>query len=96
MEQINTNSKNGSITSKMYWNDDGYLHNENGPAMIFFHDNNTISEELYCIDGEVHRLNGPARIVYNENGELIKEEYYIKGIKLDPFQVLVLQSIEQS
>ena len=55
----------------------GFLHNDNGPAEIQYHQNKTKKLELYFIHGKLERKDGSARISYNENGEIIEEEFYL-------------------
>ena len=59
--EIKTNYyENGNIHYKTYCNVNKKLHNENGPAKIYYHENGLIKSEWYYIDGKLHREDGPA------------------------------------
>ena len=55
------------------------LHRNDGPAVIFYHDNGSIEREIYYFVGEYHRINGPAVIDYFENGNFIEKNYFYYG-----------------
>jgi antitoxin component YwqK of YwqJK toxin-antitoxin module len=84
---------NGNIMYESY-HIDNKLHRIDGPAYISYYSDGSIKSECYRINDFIHRENGPAVINYNEDGYIQEQEYYIHGIRLDPFQILVLQSIE--
>ena len=58
-------------------NENGKLHNENGPAVIGYNENGNISYKLWYINGKLHNDNGPARIAYYKNGNVKYKEWYV-------------------
>ncbi len=55
----------------LYLNDNGKLHNDTGPAIIY-----PSGMQLYYNNGSLHRLTGPAKIFPNGISE-----YWIGGIQ---------------
>ena len=70
--------ENGNKWYEEYWID-GWLHREDGPAMVVYHENGDRRCEGYYIDGEWHKEDAPAWIVYYKNGDVELEEYYKDG-----------------
>lgn len=76
------------------YNEEGKLHNQNGPAIIDFAFTNTIS---YYKDGKLHRSveEGPAvlsRVKFDTSGDLEeRKEYYMNGKKLSQQEVEALK-----
>ena len=67
----------------------GYLHREDGPAVIYYWPNGKIKEEKYYKNDQLHRLNGPAFIQYYKDGTVKRESYWIDGKEYDPFKWMV-------
>ena len=59
--------------TRIWLNDNGGLHREDGPALIY-----NYGSKFWYLDGERHRENGPA-IIY-ESGE---KRWYINGEQYD-------------
>ena len=55
------------------------FHNEDGPAVINYYHNETVSHKFYFANGLLHRSNGPALIKYCAKGSLFIEKYYLCG-----------------
>jgi hypothetical protein len=63
---------------KEEWFDkNGRLHREDGPARICYYKNGNIKDESYFLNGNYHRENGPARICYYKNGNIKFKHYYL-------------------
>jgi hypothetical protein len=63
--------KDGTIR---YFNVDGQLHHQNGPAII-----DADGDKFYYINGQLHNANGPA-VIYADGGK----DYYINGERHNP------------
>ena len=63
-----------------YYNQQGQRHREDGPADIWYYNNESIRSEWYYINGRKHREDGPAVIWYNDDGSIHNEGYYINGL----------------
>lgn len=61
------------------YDDQGRLHNENGPAVVHYHTNGLIKKASYYIHGVLHNVNGPAVIYYDDKYTPIVEKWYING-----------------
>jgi antitoxin component YwqK of YwqJK toxin-antitoxin module len=57
----------------------GYLHREDGPALISYYEDGDIQFKTYYKSGFRHREDGPALIGYNENGDVRYKEYWSNG-----------------
>ena len=68
---------NGNIKSREYFNDNGQLHNEQGPAVVSWYKNGQLCYQEYYINDQLHNEQGPAVKVWYENGKLEWQEYYI-------------------
>ena len=68
---------NGNIKSREYFNDNGQLHKEDGPARQRWYENGQLRFQAYFINGRRHNEQGPARQRWYENGQLEFQEYYI-------------------
>lgn len=71
---------------QLHWYREGKHHNENGPAIIIYYDNNiSVCCEIWKRDDLTHRptREGPAFIVYypseEEKGNVSEEHYYENG-----------------
>jgi len=67
-----------------FFNGDQLLHNLNGPARIYFYDDDIRIKELrYLINGRYHRNeeDGPALIIFDSHGRVRTEIYYKHGIE---------------
>ena len=71
-----------------YYELNGRLHRENGPANIYYYESGNIECEHYYINGDSHRENGPADIWYYENGNIEEECYYINDKELTKEQFI--------
>lgn len=56
---------------------DNKYHNEEGPAIVYYHIDGSIKTEFYYINGILHRENGPAVQSFYENGKLALQSYYL-------------------
>ena len=72
--------KDGSLSSIIFNNEQGFPHRLGGPAVYIFHSNEKICETFWCVDGRLHNENGPAFTAYNSKGLLINKEFYINDI----------------
>jgi len=64
--EINSNG------DKVWYNSEGELHRENGPAVICPN-----AYTVYWVNGKIHRLDGPAVIFYNGT-----EEFWEYGVQI--------------
>lgn len=71
-------TNNGIV--EIYRNQRGSLHNNIGPAEIYYYPNGQKRLEKYYINGAAHNENGPAIVSYSENGT-VDQEYYSKNGK---------------
>jgi uncharacterized protein len=72
----------GNIQSKMWFDENERLHRNNGPAVIYYHDDLQHNKDYECWykHGELHRKDGPAYISYMKHRDaLYIERYYING-----------------
>ena len=60
-------------------NENGQLHNENGPAVIGYNENGNVSYKSWYINGKYHNENGPAVIRYYENGNVECKNWCVNG-----------------
>ena len=79
VEKVFDYYENNSIKTESYIKEDK-LHNEDGPAYIYYNWNGVKNHEVYYIDGVLHREDGPAAIWFSESGDVIYEEYFINGV----------------
>lgn len=55
-------------------------HCDDGPAYIFYFDENKVKQEIWYKNGLVHRENDePAIIEYYENGNIKQKQWYVDG-----------------
>ena len=73
---------NGNIERIECRNEDGCLHNSNGPAYQGWWKNGREMWRDYFINGKLHREDGPARREWFENGKERIREYWIDGEEL--------------
>lgn len=86
MESVKTFYPNGQILAVKWFNDDGKLHREDGPAHVNYRINGELLSENWHVNGRKHRDGGPAQIFYNKN-ENVCEYYYVNGdLICDEFQ----------
>lgn len=83
-------SDNGCIIddvgAEFYHNAEGYLHRENGPAIIFHKPNQTV---LYLQNGIYHRIDGPAVITHFGTTNWYYEGEIIKCSSLKEFTIRI-------
>jgi len=65
----------------IYYNQQGQIHREDGPALIWYYNTGSIAYEVWYINGVWHREDGPASIDYNEDGSIQYEGWYINGVR---------------
>jgi antitoxin component YwqK of YwqJK toxin-antitoxin module len=65
---------------RLYFNIDGVLHREDGPAVSEYSMSGVLDEETYYKKGEKHRLDGPAWILYKDGGSVSRETYFREGM----------------
>jgi len=63
----------------IYYKLNDKLHRTDGPAMIIYYPDGTLSSEDCYIIGKHHRTDGPAMIFYNKDGSIQSEHYYLNG-----------------
>lgn len=72
---------NGIINNKSYYNEEGKLHNLNGPALIDYREDGTVLLEVYYVNGvKCNPSGGPVSVVYNMDGIKVAEEFKNKRI----------------
>jgi antitoxin component YwqK of YwqJK toxin-antitoxin module len=59
--------------------EDGELHREDGPAVIWRHYDGWVKRELFYLNGLLHRELGPAIIYYYPDGSIDFEYFYFNG-----------------
>lgn len=59
------------------------FHNLNGPAILYYNEDNNISALEYWRNGEIHNAYGPAAIGFYEDGYVNYHIYYYKGNDYD-------------
>jgi antitoxin component YwqK of YwqJK toxin-antitoxin module len=64
---------------KEYRDEDGKLHREDGPSIIYHRYGGSVEWEYFYLNGVLHREFGPARILYNPDGSTQFEEFYFDG-----------------
>jgi antitoxin component YwqK of YwqJK toxin-antitoxin module len=62
---------------EQWFDKDGKLNREDGPALIYYYNNGNVLSERYYSNGKLDRENGPAYTAYNENGNIDLEYYYL-------------------
>ena len=67
-----------------YWEKDGQLHRENGPAEIHYYTNGAVWMERYYKNGKLHNTEDAAIQEYFDDGEWKSYAYYQNGVQLDP------------
>lgn len=60
-------SEHGILCKKVYLNEKGEVHREDGPAMIRYNILGKKIEEIYFMNGSRHRIDGPAYISYKDD-----------------------------
>ena len=70
---------NGNIKSRDYYDDNGQLHKEDGPARQRWYENGQLDYQSYYINGQRHNDKGPASEGWYENGQLDYRSYSING-----------------
>jgi antitoxin component YwqK of YwqJK toxin-antitoxin module len=63
----------------IYYSLNGICHRTDGPAHVYYFDNDDGYKEIYFIHGTIHRDSGPAIINYYSNGNVESESYYANG-----------------
>ena len=63
-------------------NDEGELHNPNGPAFQQWDNNGQERRRVYKINGKIHREDGPAMQWWDDKGRETIREYRIDGEEL--------------
>ena len=58
-----------------WYNADGKLHRDNGPAAIWY-ENGQITTECWFRDGKLHRDGDLPAVIFYENGQIIRERWY--------------------
>jgi hypothetical protein len=72
--------KNGEISGEEYFNLNGELHRESGPASIGYSgQTGTLTHIHYYKNGQPHRIGGPAMQDWWSNGVLEHEAWYVEG-----------------
>lgn len=79
MEVMKKYYENNSLKSIFYMNDAFHFHNDNGPAIVEYYEDGTLSSEYWYINGKKHNNNGPAEIWYSSDGSVQKKAWYING-----------------
>ena len=59
--------------------EDGKLHREYGPAIIWYYPDGSIECEYFYLDGVFHRELGPADISYYPDGSIKREYFFLNG-----------------
>jgi len=62
------------------WYLNGKLHNEEGPARIYYRRDGSVRWKEWFLDGKRHNEEGPAFIGYREDGSVIGEGWYLDGV----------------
>jgi antitoxin component YwqK of YwqJK toxin-antitoxin module len=57
----------------------GFLHREDGPAIIDYYKNGNIKYEEYWLNNKRHREDGPAYIEYDKNGNIKYKSYWLNN-----------------
>jgi antitoxin component YwqK of YwqJK toxin-antitoxin module len=68
-----------SYLKEEWFDKDGKLNREDGPANTEYYKNGNIEFELYSLNGKFHREDGPATVYYYENGSIFSKFYYLNG-----------------
>ncbi len=70
-----TTTKNARYWSVMYtvYYQNGQYHRAEGPAVIEYRTDGSVSCEIYYQNGELHRAGGPAFIEYRADGSVYRE-----------------------
>ncbi len=74
---------NGNVSFECY-RLNGHLHNENGPAHIWYYENGNVRIRSYRLNGDRHNEKGPAIISYYRNGNIKEERYYLNNEEIFP------------
>ena len=64
---------------KEYRDEDGKLHREDGPSIIYHRYGGSIEWEYFYLNGVLHREFCPAQIWYNEDGSIRGVYFYLHG-----------------
>lgn len=64
----------------IYFDTNGNLHNENGPAKIVYDINEKVIREEYYINGKLENGDEASIVEYDEDENISKEEFYENGI----------------
>ena len=65
----------------IYYDAEGNLHREDGPAVIEFYTNDQrLHRETWYKHGRKHRLDGPANIQYYHNNVISSKAWYVGGV----------------
>ena len=70
---------NGMIKAIRYQLQDGRAHRIGGPALRYWHTNETLVVEKWYQHGIPHRDNKPAWLYWDYSGELVEEYWYYYG-----------------
>ena len=63
--------------SKVEYHYSDLLHNENGPARVYYNPDGSIRKQIWFMYGYKHRLDGPAWVERNTDGRIILKKYFI-------------------
>lgn len=80
MVKINSTLKVDSSGIQRWRTDEGYLHREDGPAIIYPN-----GDQVWFLNGVLDRPNGPA--VVRTDGSI---EYFRRWKKMDPLEVFLI------
>lgn len=66
------------------WYNDIEKHRTDGPARVWYTNNDKIYREDWYINNKRHRIDGPATINYYDSGETEDENWFVNGNMIDP------------
>ena len=71
--------ENGQIKEERWYDDNGDLHREDGPAYLKWHENGKQESIVYFQNSECHCEDGPAYQVWDEDGQVRFEKYFLNN-----------------
>ena len=74
--------RNGNIKSIEIKNEEGYLHNTEGPSFQEWHENGQEECRAYWVNDCLHNDEGPAFQLWHGNGQEYYREYHLNGERL--------------
>jgi antitoxin component YwqK of YwqJK toxin-antitoxin module len=83
IQEIFNSTNDSRIIAVKYFDNDGKLHRENGPAFIYFYKSGELLQEKYYFHGIRHRKDDYQSISYYPNGNIWKLEYYENDTLID-------------